>query len=100
MKRACTALILSVLCVLSVAEAQQVPFLSELFSRYEEFNKLLAAKRGESAKITAIEPLRKRGEEAFRRGNIPGIIELIGQSTAVLEGKPWDDKQQFIGSMR
>ncbi len=99
MKRACTALILSVLCVLSVAEAQQVPFLSELFSRYEEFNKLLSAKRSEGAKLAAIEPLRKRGEEAFRRGNIPGIIELIGQSTAVLEGKPWDDKQQFIASL-
>ncbi|MFY9610235.1 MAG: hypothetical protein WAU45_16680, partial [Blastocatellia bacterium] len=99
MKRACAALILSVLCALRVAEAQQVPFLSELFSRYEEFNRLLTAKRSAGAKTEAIEPLRKRGEEAFRRGNIPGIIELIGQSTAVLQGKPWDDKQQFIASL-
>ncbi|HSO73679.1 MAG TPA: prolyl oligopeptidase family serine peptidase [Blastocatellia bacterium] len=99
MKRACAALILSVLCALSVAEAQQVPFLSELFSRYEEFNRLLTAKLGSGAKLAAIEPLRKRGEEAFKRGNIPGIIELIGQSTAVLEGKQWDDKQQFIASL-
>lgn len=99
MKRACAALILSVLCALGVAEAQQVPFLSELFSRYEEFNRLFTAKRNAGAKIDAIEPLRKRGEEAFRRGNIPGIIEVIGQSTAVLQGKPWDDKQQFIASL-
>jgi pimeloyl-ACP methyl ester carboxylesterase len=99
MKRVCAALILFVLCGLSVAEAQQVPFLSELFSRYEEFNKLLAIKRGAGAKLDAIEPLRKRGEEAFRRGNIPAIIELIGQSTAVLQGKQWDDKQQFIASL-
>ncbi len=99
MKRACAALILFVLCALGVAEAQQVPFLSELFSRYEEFNRLFAAKRSAGANTAAIEPLRKRGEEAFRRGNIPGIIELISQSTAVLQGKPWDHKQQFIASL-
>ena len=99
MKRACAALILSVLFALGVAQAQQVPFLSELFSRYEEFNRLFTQKRRAGAKTDAIEPLRKRGEEAFRRGNIPGIIEVIGQSTAVLQGKPWDARQQFIASL-
>jgi pimeloyl-ACP methyl ester carboxylesterase len=99
MKRACVALILCVLCALCVAEGQQVPFLCELFSRYEEFNRLFTAKRNSGANTEAIEPLRKRGEEAFRRGNIPGIIELIGQSTAVLQGKPWDDKQKFTASL-
>ncbi|HWN98925.1 MAG TPA: PHB depolymerase family esterase [Blastocatellia bacterium] len=99
MKRAFAALFLSVLCAQAVARAQQVPFLTELFSRYEEFNKLYAAKKSAGANLTALEPLRKRREEAFRRGNIPGIIESIGESTAMLQGKPWDDKQRFISSL-
>jgi pimeloyl-ACP methyl ester carboxylesterase len=99
MKRAFAALLLFILCAPGIALAQQVPFLSELFSRYEEFNKLYAAKRSAGANLAAIEPLRKRGEEAFKRGDIPGIIELIGESTALLRGKPWDENQRFIASL-
>ena len=99
MKRIFAALLLFILCAPGTARAQQVPFLSELFSRYEEFNKLYTAKRSAGANLAAIEPLRKRGEEAFRRGDIPGIIELIGESTALLQGKPWDEKQRFIASL-
>ncbi|MEK6300262.1 MAG: prolyl oligopeptidase family serine peptidase [Acidobacteriota bacterium] len=99
MKRAFAALLLLILGAPPIARAQQIPFLSELFSRYEEFNRLYTARRGAGANLAAIEPLRKRGEEAFRRGDIPGIIELIGASTAALQGTPWDDKQRFIASL-
>ena len=99
MKRALAVLVLFILGAPSIARGQQIPFLSELFSRYEEFNKLYAAKRSAGANLAAIEAPRKRGEEAFRRGDIPGIIETIGESTAALQGKPWDDKQRFIASL-
>lgn len=99
MKRVVAVLLLFILCAPGIARAQQVPFLAELFSRYEEFNKLYTAKRSAGANLAAIEPLRKRGEEAFRRGDIPGIIELLAQSTALLQGKPWDEKQRFVASL-
>lgn len=99
MNRILAALLLFVVFAPGNARAQQVPFLFELFSRYEEFNRLLVAKRSAGAIPAALEPLRKRGEEAFRRGDIPGIIELIGESTALLQGKPWDDKQRFVASL-
>jgi predicted peptidase len=98
MKKVVAALLLF-LCAPVIVRAQQVPFLFELFSRYQEFNKLYAAKRSAGANLAAVEPLRKRGEEAFRRGDIPGIIELLGESTAMLQGKRWDEKQRFIASL-
>jgi len=81
------------------AWAQQAPFLSELFSRYAEFNRVYAEKRRAGANVSAIETLRKRGEEAFKRGDIPGILEAIGEAQAVLAGKKWDERQKFISSL-
>ena len=83
---------------MSVA-AQQIPFLSELFSRYEEFNRLYTQKRRVGANLSAIEPLRKRAEEAFKRGDIPAILEAIGDGQALLAGKRWDERQKFIDSL-
>jgi pimeloyl-ACP methyl ester carboxylesterase len=98
MKKAFAAILLCAVAA-NLARAQQVPFLSELFSRYEEFNKLYRAKRSAGANLAAVESLRRRGEEAFKRGNLPAIIELIGESSALLQGKPWDEKQRFIASL-
>jgi hypothetical protein len=81
------------------ATAQQIPFLSELLSRYEQFNRLYTEKRRAGANVSAIEPLRKRGEDAFKRGNIAGILEAIAEAQAVLTGKKWDDREKFIASL-
>jgi pimeloyl-ACP methyl ester carboxylesterase len=81
------------------ATAQQVPFLSELFTRYEEFNRIYLEKRRSGVNISAIEQLRKRGEEAFKQGSIPGILEVIGEAQAVTAGKKWDERQKFIASL-
>ena len=81
------------------AQAQQIPLLSDLFARYEEFNRLYAERRKAGANLSGVEPLRKRGEEAFRRGHIPGILEVLGEAQAVLTGKKWDDRQRFISSL-
>jgi predicted esterase len=81
------------------ATAQQVPFLSELFSRYEEFNRVYTEKRRAGANVSAIEVLRKRGEDAFKRGDIPGILEVLGEAHALVAGKKWDERQRFIASL-
>jgi predicted esterase len=81
------------------ATAQQVPFLSELFSRYEAFNRLYTDKRRAGANVSAIEPSRKRSEEAFKRGDIPGILEAISEAQALVAGKKWDERQKFISSL-
>jgi pimeloyl-ACP methyl ester carboxylesterase len=81
------------------AQAQQIPLLSDLFARFEEFNRLYAEKRKAGANLSAVEPLRKRGEEAFRRGHIPGILEVLGEAQALLTAKKWDDRQRFISSL-
>jgi predicted peptidase len=79
--------------------AQQIPFLSELLSRYQEFNRLYNEKRRAGASLPAVEQLRKRGEEAFKRGDIPGILAAIGEAQTLLAGKKWDDRQRFIASL-
>lgn len=81
------------------APAQQIPLLSDLFSRYEAFNRLYSEKRKAGANLSAVEPLRKRAEEAFKRGDIPGILEVVGEAQALLTGKKWDDRQRFISSL-
>ena len=83
----------------SRANAQQVPFLSELFSRCEEFNRVYTEKRRAGANVSAIEVLRKRGAEAFKRGDIPGILEALGEAQALVTGKKWDERQKFIASL-
>lgn len=83
----------------STAGAQQIPFLSELLSRNEEFVRLYAEKRRAGANLASIEPLRKQYEEAFKRGSIPGIIEALSQAVAALNGTKWDERQRFIASL-
>lgn len=78
---------------------QQIPFLSELHSRYGEFNRLYAEKRRAGANLSAVEPLRKRAEEAFKRGSIPGVLEAISEGQAILAGKKWDERQKFLASL-
>jgi predicted peptidase len=101
MKRTLVGVLL--LSLLRAAEvsvaAQQIPFLLELFSRNEEFNRLYNQKKKAGANLAAIEPLRKRAEEAFKRGNIPAILEVIAEGQAVLTGKKWDERQKFIDSL-
>ena len=79
--------------------AQQIPFLSELLSRREEFVRLYSEKRRAGANITAVEPARKRFEDAFKRGNIPGVLEALSECQALLSGKKWDERQKFIASL-
>jgi predicted esterase len=83
----------------TLAAAQQIPYLSELFSRYEEFNRIYIQKRRASANLSAIDPLRKRAEQSFKQGNIPGIIEVLGEAHAILAGKKWDERQRFVASL-
>jgi predicted peptidase len=81
------------------ATAQQIPFLSELFSRYAEFNRLYNEKRLAGANLAAVEALRRRAEQAFKQGDIPGILETISEGQALLTAKKWDDRQRFIASL-
>lgn len=81
------------------ARAQQVPFLSELLSRYEEFNRIYAEKRRAGENLAVIALARKRCEEALKRGDIPGVLEAIGEARAVITGKKWDERQKFISSL-
>jgi predicted esterase len=101
MKRTLTLLL--VVCfnlgIPASSSAQQIPLLSDLFARYEEFNRLYSERRKAGANLSAVEPVRKRAEEAFKRGNIPGILEIVGEAQALLTGKKWDDRQRFISSL-
>ena len=81
------------------ATAQQVPFLTDLLSRYTEFNRVYTEKRRAGANVSALETLRKRAEEAFKRGDIPGILEVLSEAQALAAGKKWDERQKFIGSL-
>jgi pimeloyl-ACP methyl ester carboxylesterase len=96
-----TSILLLLLIALSQTTtiAQQVPFLSELLSRYEDFNRLCTDKRRAGQNVAAIEPLRKRIDEAFKRGDIPGLLEAISEGQTILGGKKWDDRQRFIASL-
>ena len=75
--------------------AQQIPFLSELFSRYEELNRVSRA----AGANPALETFRKRSEEQFKLGSIPGMLEAMGEAQSVLAGKKWDERQKFISSL-
>src|ERR1044071_6882903 len=86
------------LCTVNIS-AQQVPFLSDLLARSEAFYKLYNEKRRAGAKLDAFEPLRKRGEAQFLKGNIPAIIETLAEGMAMMQGKVWDERQQFIASL-
>lgn len=94
-------LILAAVASLNPKQAcgQQVPFLSELNARTEEMNKLAAEKRRAGANLAALDLLRQRNEDAFKRGNLPAVLETLGEAIALLQGKPWDDKQKFVASL-
>jgi len=38
-------------------------------------------------------------EEAFKRGDIPAILDVLGEAQAVIAGKKWDERQKFIASL-
>lgn len=101
MKRILTFLL--VLCfTLSIpagCAAQQIPYISELLSRDEEFIRLCAEKRRAGANLSSVDPIRKRVENAFKSGDIPGILEGLGEGAALLKGKKWDDRERFISSL-
>jgi hypothetical protein len=102
MKKSFIIILLSALAVLNQtsAAAQQIPFFSEVFSRYNQFNRLYNEKRRAGASLPAIEALRKRGDEAFMRGNIPALIEvMMSEATALLQGKQWNERQKFLASL-
>ena len=79
--------------------AQQIPYLDDLLARSGTFYKLYTEKRKAGANLNALEPLRKRGEEQFRAGNIPGIIETFAEGTAMIQGQPWDERRRFLASL-
>jgi pimeloyl-ACP methyl ester carboxylesterase len=83
----------------TVASAQQLPFLSEFFSRYGSFDRAYSEKRRAGQDLSAIEPVRKRADEAFKRGNIPGLLEATSEGQALLNGKKWDESQKFAASL-
>lgn len=84
---------------LPLASAQQIPFLPELLKGTEEINQLYMEKKRAGRDLSAIDPIRARGEEAFSRGNIPGVLEVLGQSRAALNGREWNDREKFVSSL-
>ncbi|HEU4387263.1 MAG TPA: prolyl oligopeptidase family serine peptidase, partial [Blastocatellia bacterium] len=51
------------------------------------------------ADVSRVEPARLRQETAYRAANISGLLESLSESIALLEGKPWNDKQRFVDSL-
>ena len=81
------------------AQSQQTPYLPELLSRSEQLNRLYNQKRLAGANVAVIDPLRQQSEAAFRSGSIRGMLELVAREIALLEGKPWDEKERFLASL-
>lgn len=92
-------LLASVTLVGSTSSAQQMPYLPELLTRFEEYNRLYADKRRAGGNLQAIEPLRQQGEAAFRDFNLPVLFQVIAQGTALLRGRVWDEKEKFLASL-
>jgi poly(3-hydroxybutyrate) depolymerase len=101
MKKIIVAVLLSLLIHLNQprALAQQVPFLQEFFERTAEFNRLVAARQPKGAIQAAAEGARKRAEEAFKRGDLPVILEALSEGIALLRGKKWDEREKFLSSL-
>jgi predicted esterase len=101
MKKLLISLLLAALVALGClpARAQQVPFVNELNSRFEEFNKLYNEKLRAGANLAAIDPLRQKGEAALKSFNIAAILDALGEGTALLQGRAWDEKQRFARSL-
>jgi predicted esterase len=96
-----TTIVLGVLTLwaFSEANAQQIPYLSELLARYAAFNRLYTEKKHAGADLSALEPVRVRGETAFQKGDLPGVIEATSQGLALLQGQKWDDTSRFLSSL-
>jgi len=101
MKKALTGILLSAQLLINCAtmSAQQIPFLTELLSRDEDFVRMYAAKKKAGANLTAVESARKRADDAFRRGSIPDILEALSEGQILLSGKKWDERQKFVASL-
>src|SRR5262245_26028608 len=80
-------------------EAQTIPFLNELLARNAAFHKLYNEQRRAGKSFPKLDPLRLRGEAAFRAGNTFELIAVLSESTAIVEGRPWDDRQKFLSSL-
>jgi dienelactone hydrolase len=78
---------------------QPPPYLPEILSRLQRFNKLCEQRRRAGADLSKIEPIRLRQEAAFRGANVPGLLEALTEGIAMLDGKPWNDKQRFVNSL-
>ncbi|HYM00167.1 MAG TPA: prolyl oligopeptidase family serine peptidase [Blastocatellia bacterium] len=101
-KKISCVLILSVIAVLGagpVSAQQQIPFLPELLDRFAQFGSLCIEKQKSGSDQPAVEQARLKSEDAFRRNDLPGLIETISQGIAVLQGKKWDDALKFSNSL-
>src|SRR5262245_4047647 len=98
MKRSLIAISLFVLLGLgaTTAKSQTIPYLKELLARNVEFNKLYNEKKRAGKSVPQIEALRQRGEQEFRKGNVTGLLQIFGEGMAILEGRPWDERQKFL----
>jgi poly(3-hydroxybutyrate) depolymerase len=81
------------------AFAQQIPFLSELISRNETFYRAYNQKKRAGADLSKLEPLRIKGETAFKRGDLPAVLEVLAEGSSALEGKAWNERSRFISSL-
>jgi len=80
------------------ATAQQVPFLTDLISRYERVSIGLYEKRRAGASVSGLKhcasELRK-----LQRGDIQPSSTCWAKLQAVIAGKKWDERQKFIASL-
>lgn len=84
---------------LQLAEAQQIPFVSEYIARNETFNHLCSERRRSGDDLSALEPVRAKSEAAFRNAHLREVIQALGEAISLLQGKPWDDKARFVSSL-
>ena len=101
MRRALIAVLLIAFTAfgLKPSAAQQVPFLPELLSRFEQFNRIYAEKRRAGESVSTLELARKKCEQALKGGDVPAVLEVIGEAQALVAGKKWDERQKFIASL-
>jgi poly(3-hydroxybutyrate) depolymerase len=101
MRRAFVALTAALLVASSVPGvlAQQIPYLQEMMSRYEEVNRLYKEKQRAGGNLSQFAPLMERGEKAFRSGNLQAILEMEGEALALLQGRTWDEREKFLSSL-
>ena len=101
MRRALIAVLLVAFAALGLrpSSAQQVPFLPELLSRFEAFNRIYAEKRRAGQNVSALELARKKCEQALKSGDVPAVLEVIAEAQTLVAGKKWDERQKFISSL-